>query len=143
MSKYIDLNGSNYFRLKIMYSTLFSKPIEIKSIRVNSMNPGLRDYEANFLKLVCQITNGSKVEISKSGDILRFFPGVITNNYGEMFEFDCGNERNITYFLEGILPISLFGKEPMKCTLIGITNDTQDISVSLLILKNLIKFIKG
>jgi len=93
------------------------------------MNPGMRDYEANFLKLVCQVTNGSKVEISKSGDILKFIPGVITNNYGEMFEFNCGNERNITYFLEGLLPISLFGKEPLKCSMTGITNNTQDISV--------------
>ena len=129
MSKFLDLNGSNYFRLRIIYSTLYSKPIEIKSLRDNSMNPGLYDYEVNFLKLVCQITNGSKVDISKSGDILRFIPGVITNNYGELFEFDCGNERNITYFLEGLLPITLFGKEPLKCKLFGITNDSQDISV--------------
>jgi RNA 3'-terminal phosphate cyclase-like protein len=129
MSKYTDLNGSNYFRLKIIYSTLLSKPIEIKCIRQDSMSPGIRDYEANFLKLVCQITNGSKVEISKSGDILKFTPGVITNNYGESFDFNCGNERNITYFLEGIFPIALYGKEPLKCGLTGITNDMLDISV--------------
>ena len=60
---------------------------------------------------------------------MRFTPGVITNNYGEEFEFDCDRSRGITYYLEGILPISLFGKESLNCKMHGITNNEEDVSV--------------
>ena len=129
MSNFTSLNGSNYFRLRIIYSVLLYKPIQITSIREDLMNPGITNYETEFLQLVCKITNGSKVKIDSTGTILNFSPGIITNNYGEEFEFNCGNERNITYFLEGIMPIALYGKEPLKCILNGITNDNNDFSV--------------
>ena len=82
------LNGSNYFRVKIAYSLLLNKPIEIRGIRENSINPGLTEYEISFLKLIEKITNGTKIEISKTGTMMKFSPGVITNNYGDDFEFE-------------------------------------------------------
>lgn len=129
MSDFEKIKGSNYFRYKIAYSLLLNKPVEIYDIRCNDINPGLTESEISFLKLIERITNGSKVEISKTGTILRFTPGVITNNYGDDFEFDCDRSRGITYYLEGILPISLFGKESLNCTLTGITNNSTDMSV--------------
>jgi RNA 3'-terminal phosphate cyclase-like protein len=123
------LNGSNYFRVKIAYSLLLNKPIEIRGIRENSINPGLTEYEISFLKLIEKITNGTKIEISKTGTIMKFSPGVITNNYGDDFEFECHNSRSLTYYLEGIVPIAMYGKESLNCTLYGVTNDNTDISV--------------
>ena len=108
---------------------LLNKPIEIYNIRAEDINPGLNESEISFLKLIERITNGTQVEISKTGTILRFSPGVITNNYGQDFEFDCHNSRGITYYLEGILPISLYGKESLQCQLTGITNNNIDMSV--------------
>jgi RNA 3'-terminal phosphate cyclase-like protein len=125
----LKLSGSNFFRLKIAYSILLQKPVEISNIRSNSINPGLTEYEVSFLKLVERITNGTKIEISKTGTILKFYPGVITNNYGDILEFQCDNSRCLTYYLEGIIPISLYGKESLQIILKGVTNNDQDISV--------------
>jgi len=129
MPDFEKIKGSNYFRFKLAYSLLLNKSVEIYDIRADDINPGLAEFEISFLKLIEKITNGTKIEISKTGTILRFTPGVITNNYGEDFEFDCHNSRGITYYLEGILPISLFGKESLNLTLTGITNNDIDISV--------------
>ena len=124
----IKLKGCQHFRIKIAYSLLLQKPVEISNIRNNSINPGLTEYEISFLKLVENITNGTKIEISKTGTIIKFYPGVITNNYGNLLEFSCDNSRGLTYFLEGIIPIALFGKESLNIILKGVTNDNGDIS---------------
>lgn len=121
-------NGSNHFRIKIAYSLLLNRPIEIRGIREDSINPGLSQYESSFLNLINMITNGTKIEISKTGTIVKFTPGVITNNYGDVFEFECHNSRCLTYYMEGLVPIAMFGKESLNCTLYGVTNDNNDIS---------------
>ena len=126
--KLLKLSGSNYFRIKIAYSLLLQKPVEISNIRSNSINPGLTEYEISFLKLIEKITNGTHIEISKTGTILKFYPGVITNNYGEIFEFQCDNSRCLSYYLEGIIPVSLYGKESLQMILKGITNNEEDLS---------------
>jgi RNA 3'-terminal phosphate cyclase len=53
--------------------------------------PGIYDYEVKLLKLIEKISNGAKVEISKSGTRIKYYPGIITNNNEVDFEFDCGN----------------------------------------------------
>ncbi len=126
---FIELSGSSFFRIKIAYSLLFQKPIKITKIRTNDINPGLSQYEVSFLKLIETITNGTLIELSKTGTVLKFTPGVITNNYGDMIEFPCDNSRCLTYYLEGIVPIAMYGKESLNITLTGVTNDTNDISV--------------
>ena len=128
MNDLINLKGSDFFRVKIAYSLLLNKPIIISNMRENSINPGLSDYEISFLRLVEKITNGTKVEISRTGTIIKFFPGIITNNYSEEVEFECNNSKNVTYYLEGITPIAMFGKESLKLSLIGVTNNQNDIS---------------
>jgi RNA 3'-terminal phosphate cyclase-like protein len=129
MNEFVHLTGSNYFRIKIAYSLLFQRPVQISEMRSNSINPGLAEYEISFLKLIEKITNGTKIEISKTGTILKFHPGVITNNYGDEFEFSCDNSRCLTYYLEGLIPIAMFGKESLKLILNGVTNDSKDISI--------------
>ena len=97
--------GSNYFRLKIAYSLLLNKPIEICNIREDSITPGLTEYEISFLKLINAITNGTKFEINKTGTTVRFTPGTITNNYGDEFTFETDPSRAVTHYAEGLIPI--------------------------------------
>lgn len=126
---YVVLTGSKYFRFRIMYSLLTFTPIEIKDIRPNEVELGLRDYEISFLKLIEKLTNGSKLFISSTGTSIKFIPGTITNNHGDEFEFECHKTRGLSYYIEGITPICLFGKETLNCVLKGSSNNNQDLSV--------------
>ena len=126
---YQEFKGSNLFRLKIAYSFLLNRPIRISDIRPDSTNPGMTPYEISFLKLVSEISNGTKIHINQTGTMLTLIPGTITNKYGTEFSFDCDKSRCITYYAEGILPISLYGKESLHIILNGITNNSIDNSV--------------
>ena len=126
---YQEFSGSNLFRLKIAYSFLLNRPIRISNIRPDSTNPGMTPYEISFLKLVSEISNGTKIHINETGTSVTLIPGTITNKYGTEFSFDCDKSRCITYYAEGILPISLYGKESLHIILNGITNNSLDNSV--------------
>jgi len=67
MSGFQKLNGSNYFRYKIAYSLLMNKKVEIFNIRADDINPGLTQSEISFLHLIEKITNGTIIDISKTG----------------------------------------------------------------------------
>ena len=43
--------------------------------------------------------------------------------------FDCGKERCISYYLEYLILIAMFGKNSLNIRLKGITNDSYDSSV--------------
>lgn len=72
-----------------------------------------------FLRLVERISTGAKIEINKVGTFIKYYPGVLTNNDGVIFEFDCGLQRGISYFLEGILLLCIFGKTSLNLLLKG------------------------
>ena len=127
--KYEELKGSNLFRLKIAYSFLLNRPIRMSNIREDSINPGMTQYEVNFLKLVSEVSNGTIIKINKTGTGFTLIPGTITNNYGDELIFDCDKSRCITYYAEGLIPICLYGKESLHIKLKGITNNLEDNSV--------------
>jgi hypothetical protein len=66
--------------------------------------PGLRDFEASFLRLLDKITNGCQIEINDTGTKLRYKPGMIIG--GSELEHDCGKSRGIGWFLEGLLMLA-------------------------------------
>jgi RNA 3'-terminal phosphate cyclase-like protein len=127
--KYIELQGSNLFRLKIAYSFLLNRPIKMSNIRADSTNPGMTPYEVNFLRLVSEISNGTIIKINQTGTGFTLIPGTITNNYGDELVFECDKSRCITYYAEGLIPICLYGKESLHIKLKGITNNLIDNSV--------------
>ena len=127
--KYEELQGSNLFRLKIAYSFILNRPIKLSNIRPDSTNPGMNQYEISFLKLVSEISNGTKININQTGTGFTLIPGTITNNYGDEFVFECDKSRCITYYAEGLIPICLYGKESLHIKLKGITNNLIDNSV--------------
>jgi RNA 3'-terminal phosphate cyclase-like protein len=51
---------------------------------------------------------------------------------GGKITHDCGTSRSIGWFIEGILPLLLFCKEPTRLQLSGITNDALDLSIDTL-----------
>ena len=98
----------------------------VKNIRSQSANPGLTDYEVNLINLIEKVTNGCQVNISKTGTKLIFKPGIIDCNEGLNVEHSCDLGRNISYYLEVICLLAIFGKTEMNITLHGNTDDTID-----------------
>jgi len=101
----------------------------ISSIRADDQNPGLQDFEASFLRLLDKITNGSLIEINETGTEIKYKPGIIT---GGKHQHTCPNSRGIGYFIEGIMGLAPFVKNPISITFTGVTNHPSDISVEVL-----------
>ena len=107
------------FRYNLALSILSGKPIRISKIRIKNLeNPGLQEYEANLLKLIDLITNGTNIEINPSGTSIAFIPGILqggdftkTQNF-EIFETNC--DRGLSYYLEFLFMVGMFCKEKLK-----------------------------
>jgi len=110
-------------------SILSGRQIIVKNIRSSDENPGLRDFELSLLKVLEKVTNGSVVNINKTGTRLIFRPGMIDCNEGLPVEHECHLARNITYYLEAVVPIAIFGKTMLNLTLKGNTDDSIDQSI--------------
>lgn len=125
----MELRGAQSFRQRLILSTLSGKPLVIKRIRSEDEYPGLADYEMQFVRLLEKLTNGSRVVVNQTGTVLSYTPGLITNS-ADLITHECGSERSLSYFVEGILPIVIWGKHPLTLVLEGLTHDSVDISVS-------------
>lgn len=129
----LEFRGSQSLRHRLVLSTLTGTSITIQRIRSESANPGLNDAEVVFLRLLSQLTNGTTVEINPAGTVLKYSPGLIINNPGpEPLFFDCGSGRALSYYVEGVLPLCLFGKNPLNLKLRGRSNDEVDVSLDSL-----------
>lgn len=125
----LRFDGCNFFRQRVILSTLSGKPIKLRNIRTKDDNPGLRDFEASFIRLMDKVTNGSRIEINETGTTLYYQPGIL---HGGAVEHDCNIQRSIGYYLEGLLFLAPFMKYPLKAVLRGVTNDKTDPSVDTL-----------
>lgn len=86
------------------------------------------EYEASFLRLIEKVTNGCRVEIDETGTSLYYKPGLII---GGKVTHHCSPQRAIGYYLEGLLQLAPFGKDPLYATLSGITNHNDKLDVSV------------
>ncbi|RKP06755.1 RNA 3'-terminal phosphate cyclase/enolpyruvate transferase [Thamnocephalis sphaerospora] len=129
MTSLLRFESHNFFRQRLLLAALSGRPVRIDRIRSEDDNPGLRDCEAGFLRLMEKVTNGSAIEISYTGTTVVFKPGVIV---GGRVQHDCGTERGIGYYLEALIALAPFTKTPIHATLTGITSDNQDVSVDTL-----------
>ena len=75
------------------------------------------------------MTNGAHFNISKTGTRLIYKPGIIDSNEGLEINHDCHLSRNISYYLEVVCPIAVFGKTELNMLLTGNTDDQLDQSV--------------
>lgn len=125
-SRLLRFTGHRNFRQRLILSLVSQRPVRIDSIRPDSSSPGIRDFEANFLRLIEKITNGSHVEISYTGTSILLKPGVIA---GGKVVHDCSLTRGIGYWLEWIVVLAPFAKKELSLTLRGVTNMDGDLGV--------------
>lgn len=109
------------------FCCLLQRNIRIDKIRASDQEPGVRDFEANLLRLLDKISNGCSIEINETGTSLRYRPGYITG--GKYLEHDCALARGIGYYLEPLLLLGLFAKKPIEILLRGVTNHPRDPSI--------------
>nr|CAG4646252.1 EOG090X05X4 [Macrothrix elegans] len=121
--------GCNFFRQRLLLATLACRPVSIINIRSKDSEPGLREFEASFIRLLDKITNGSKIEVNQTGTAVFYEPGLL---YGGTIEHDCSVQRSIAYYLEPIMALAPFCKKPLKLTLRGVTCDQTDPSIDVL-----------
>ncbi|CAI5758006.1 unnamed protein product [Candida verbasci] len=129
-SNIITFEGHRNFRLRLILSLLSGKSIKIVKIRSDDLNPGLKDYEVSFLRLLESITNGSHIEISYTGTTIIFKPGIII---GGDLTHNCPHSKPIGYFVEFIIMLAPFSKKKFNIIFKGLTNshDDQDSGIDL------------
>ncbi|ESQ38703.1 hypothetical protein EUTSA_v10028736mg [Eutrema salsugineum] len=121
------IKGSQSFRQRLLLATLSLKPIIIDEIRANDMIPGLRLHERSLLGLLETVFDDSSIKTNDTGTRVEYTPGTVMG--GKNFVHDCALTRSISYYLEPLLVLGLFGKKPLSIRLKGITNDPRDPSV--------------
>lgn len=117
------------FAYRLVLATLTGRTVHISQIRSSSpTNPGLASHEISFLRLLESITNGSQMEISYTGTILVYKPGLITGsaagngagNGGVIeHELPAGCTRGLSYFLIPLCLLAPFSKAPLRIVFTG------------------------
>ncbi|XP_060071040.1 RNA 3'-terminal phosphate cyclase-like protein [Ylistrum balloti] len=125
----LTYEGCNYLRQRLILATLSGKTVRVRKIRSKEDDPGLKDFEASFIRLLDKLTNGSKIVISETGTSLLYQPGLLI---GGKLEHECNTQRSIGYYLEALVCLAPFTKKPIKVLLRGVTNDQIDPSVDLI-----------
>ena len=64
----LRFRGSQQLRQRLVFATLSGRTIRVDGIRERDESPGLRDYEANLLRLLEKLTDGCVVEINETGE---------------------------------------------------------------------------
>ena len=116
-------------RQRLVLAALSGRPVKIKNIRLNSDDIGIHEHEAGFIRLLDKITNGSKIEVNETGTSVTFQPGSLN---GGRIDHQCSLTRGIGYWLEPILALAPFCKDPLHLTLTGVTNHQLDPSPDMI-----------
>ncbi|KAI5950545.1 hypothetical protein CANMA_005205 [Candida margitis] len=125
-SNSIVLEGHRNFRLRLILATLSGKSVKIIKIRSNDLNPGLKDHEVSFLRLLESVTNGSHIEISYTGTTIIYRPGIIIG--GEVTH-NCPHSKPVGYFIQPMLMLAPFSKKKFSIVFKGITNAGDETGV--------------
>lgn len=89
----LKYHGSNFLKQRLILSILSGKAVQIVDIRSDDDDePGLRGYEVSLIRLFDKISNGSVIDINKSGTSVYFKPGLL---HGGLITHDCNVERGI------------------------------------------------
>ncbi|KAI4182621.1 MAG: hypothetical protein L6R41_005867 [Letrouitia leprolyta] len=116
------------FASRLTLATLTGRPIRISQIRPSSpTNPGLAPHEISLLRLLEAVTNGSTIEISYTGTILVYRPGLITGSApgsgasGGVIrhEIAAACTRGVSYFLIPLCILAPFSKAPVNVMFTG------------------------
>lgn len=122
----LRFRGSAWLRQRLCLATISGRSVVVTDIRVKDEEPGLRDYEASFLRLLDKICDGSDIQIDETGTTLRYRPGQIVG--GDGLVHNCPTSRGLSYFLEGLLLLAPLAKRPVGIRLRGVTNGGPDLT---------------
>lgn len=123
----LRFQGANRLRQRLALATLSGRKVQITRIRTRQgQQVGLTDAEACVLRLLDLVTDGGKLEINETGTTLTYVPGVLV---GGVVAHACPTSRGLSYFLEPLLLLAPFMKNPLEVTLTGVTNHAEDVSV--------------
>jgi len=133
------------FTSRLVLSTLLGRAVRIDQIRPDSpTSTGLAPHEISFLRLLEAVTNGSHIEISYTGTVLLYKPGLVTGSASGSgatsagvlrHEIPANNTRGLSYFLLPICLLAPFSKSKFNVLFTGpgvITSSTErwgDMSV--------------
>eukprot|EP01006_Ploeotia_vitrea_P019787 TRINITY_DN52032_c0_g2_i1.p1 TRINITY_DN52032_c0_g2~~TRINITY_DN52032_c0_g2_i1.p1 ORF type:complete len:366 (+),score=33.13 TRINITY_DN52032_c0_g2_i1:40-1137(+) len=121
-----SFKGCNNFRHILICATLSGTEVEIEDIRTMHLPPGIKDFEANFLKLLDRLTNQMAVTINRTGTVVKYTPGSLV---GGTFTHECNPQRSMGYYLEALACLCPWAKQPSVITLRGTTNKRDDLGV--------------
>lgn len=128
-SNFLRFQGCAHFRQRLVCATLSGKKVLISNIRADDLTPGLQDFEVSFLRLLDKVTNGTLIEINETGTELKYKPGTLV---GGKHQHTCPPSRGIGYFIEGLMGLTPFAKNPTSVSFTGVTNHPDDLSVDVL-----------
>ena len=128
---------------RLLISTLTGRAVHISNIRSSSpTNPGLAPHEISLLRLLEAVTNGSHIEISYTGTVFLYRPGLVTGsapgsgarNGVLQVELPAACTRGVSYFLLPLCLLAPFSKSPVNVLFKGpgvITSATPTGDVSV------------
>ena len=128
-SRLVRFEGHTALRHRLVLALVSGRPVRIDRIRPDDEDPGIRDYEVSFLRLLERISNGTTVEINYTGTSVYLAPGTLI---GGAHTHTCPESRSIGWFLEPLLALAPFCKRELTITMLGITTDGRDASVDTL-----------
>ncbi|UCF13289.1 MAG: RNA 3'-terminal phosphate cyclase [Thermoplasmatales archaeon] len=111
--------GGQILRYAVALSALTKKPVEIKNIRANRPNPGVRPQHHTAISCIKSICKGTIEGLSIGSSKLTFFPGEIQP--GE-YKFDIGTAGSITLVFQACILSSLNTTKPITIKLTGGTD---------------------
>nr|PIM03160.1 18S rRNA biogenesis protein RCL1 protein [Toxoplasma gondii COUG] len=126
--KHLCYEGSAFLRQRLLLSTLTGQPVRISQIRASASGlslPGLRPHEASLLRLLCKVTVGTRVHIDATGTVLTYVPGQLLGSdeaSPDRLAHTCHPGRGLSYYLEVLLLLAPFCKNPLSISLSGVTD---------------------
>ena len=141
----VVISGTSSLRYAVVCSILSNKPITFRlkapagqnvpqGWKARDQEEGIPKEAISFLRLISQVTTGTQVSLSQSGDELRFVPGLITasgsivHEYNPPVDADAGEAaRSLAYFIEPLLLILPFSRRAVSLTLVGPSHGPHDV----------------
>jgi len=111
--------GGQILRYATALSAITKKPVEIKNIRANRPNPGLRAQHLTAISCIKSICKGAVEGLSIGSSKVTFLPGEIQP--GE-YKFDIGTAGSITLVFQACILSSLNTTKPITIKLTGGTD---------------------